>query len=365
MQKHLKAWENEMANYIGRAYQRGKGVSKRQAREEKHHGKHMIHSKNTAKHYEANIREYARFLHEQGVMDVLKINYKNTEAYIRKLIERGLSAHTIDQQKQAIQKLQDSVAFEKNRKKVKMINMEKIGEVLKESGKIRHADPNHQDRHKGAIISKEDALKLERTIASSRSPNALVAATMARFQKLTGARITAALRMTAKDVSADGKTVTFHNDKGGKTRVVRVDEGTAQLFRDLILGKKPNTPLFSFRDRNGHIMSLEKAGHSYHRIIYQARKRAGLTRASGAQLTSHSLRKVYANELMREVQAAPLSKLIESAKMLASNKNFRDKLNAETGGKITSANRWKAEQMIVSQALGHNRRDVLAFYLKK
>ncbi len=364
MEKNPKAWQNELGNYIQRAYREGKGQSKKNARQQPGGGKHLVHSKNTMQAYEQNAREFADFLYSQGITDVLKIKPAHSQAFIQSRIDKGLSAFTINQKREAIVKLQESVAA-KVGFKVKMMSQEEIATLMKAAGKIRHADPSHANRKSGAIITSDEAGRIRKALASSRSPNAAIASTLARFQEASGGRIAASLRLQVGDISPDGHTVKFENDKGGKTRVISVDDETAAQFRALIQGKKAGAPVFVFRDQRGEIMSIEKAGKSYHRLVKNAREKAGVVREVGAQATSHSFRKVYTNELMQRVQAAPLEKIIEGAKMLAKNKAFRDRLNKETGGAITSVNRWKAEQLIVSHSLGHNRRDVLTFYLQK
>jgi integrase len=364
VEKNPRAWQNELANHIQRAYREGKGQSKKLARQQPGGGKHLVHGKNTAKAYEQNAREFADFLYEQGITDVLKIKPAHSQAFIQSQIDKGLSAYTINQKREAIVKLQESVAA-KVGFKVKLIKNEEIGDMMKAAGKIRHADPSHADRKNGAIITQDEAERIRKALASSRSPNAQVAETLARFQEQSGGRIAASFRLKAGDVSPDGHVVKFKDDKGGKTRVITVDDETAAQFRALIAGKKPGAPVFVMRDQRGEIMSIEKAANSYHRLVKNARKKAGVLRETGAQATSHSFRKVYANELMERVKAAPLEKIIEGAKMLAKDPAFRARLNKETGGAITSANRWKAEQLIVSHSLGHNRRDVLTFYLRK
>ncbi len=363
MQKHPKAWANELSNYINRAhFERGKGVSKRTSRENSDDD-HRVHGKKTRKNYSADIRQFANFLHEKGVTDVLKIKPAHSEEFLRTQIEKRLSASTLNSKKQAIVKLQNAVAHEKGRKKVTMIDDEKTAEMLKAAQKIRHADPRHADRKKGAIITQNEATTIEKTLASSRSPNAKAAAGIEKMQTLTGARVSEAFSIKAGDVNVEGNAIKFKESKGGKTRVIHVDDETAQLFADLKRGKKDNTPLFTFRDHNGQIVAKDEAARSYHRLIKNARNQAGLGRESGAQITSHSFRKVYANELAQKLREAPLERVIQGARMLSNNPSFKKKLNDMTGGRITASNRWKAEQMIVSHTLGHNRRDVLAFYL--
>lgn len=365
MEKNPKAWANELGNYIQRAYREGKGQSKKLARQQPGGGKHLVHSKNTVQAYEQNAREFADFLYQQGVTDVLKIKPQHSQAFIQNQIDKGLSAYTINQKREAIVKLQEAVGKEKGRRKLEMIKNDEIGELMKSANKIRHADPSHADRRSGAIITQDEAERIRKALASSRSPNRQVAAALEKFQEQSGGRISASLRIQAGDISPDGHVVKFVDDKGGKTRVINVDDETAAQFRSLIQGKKAGAPVFVFRDAKGEIMSIEKASKSYHRLVKNAREKAGVVREVGAQATSHSFRKVYANELMQRVKEAPLEKIIEGARMLARDPAFRARLNKETGGAITSANRWKAEQLIVSHSLGHNRRDVLAFYLKK
>ena len=363
MQKHPKAWENELVNYMKRAYQRGHGVSKSAARKEKHGGKHMIHNDNTYNNYTSAIRQFARFIYEQGVTDVLKIKPQHSEAFMRQEIGKGNAAHTLSVKKEAIEKLANSVAFEKGRKSVHMINQEKVREAMNAAGKIRHADPTHEDRHKGAIISKQEAEKIIEALRSSRSPNAEVAAKLAEFQMMTGGRVSASYRFHVSDFNREKSSVRFNDDKGGKSRENREEKEKIDKIAGWAEGKKAGSLLLEFRDRRGNIMSIEKARESYSRLIQNARIKAGLDREKGAQITSHSFRKVYANELADKLRSEPLERIIQGAKMLSSDRNFRERLNKETGGKITEANRWKAEQMIISHALGHSRRDVLTFYL--
>jgi integrase len=303
-------------------------------------------------------------LYQQGVTDVLKIKPAHSQAFIQSQIDKGSSAYTINQKREAIVKLQESVA-QKVGFKVRLIKNDEIGDMMKTANKIRHADPSHADRKSGAIITSDEAEHIRKALATSRSPNRQVASALASFQEQSGGRISAALRLQAGDVSQDGHSVKFANDKGGKTRVIRVDDETAAQFRALVQGKKAGAPVFVMRDQDGEILSIEKAANSYHRLVKAARKKAGVVREVGAQATSHSFRKVFANELMQRVKEAPLEKIIEGARMLARDPAFRARLNKETGGAITSANRWKAEQLIVSHSLGHNRRDVLTFYLQK
>jgi site-specific recombinase XerD len=364
VEKNPRAWANELANHIQRAFQQGKGTSKKAARTKSDGGKHLVHSRNTASAYKQNAREFADYLYQEGITDVLKIKPQHSHAFIQAQIDKGLSAYTINQKRESIVKLQESVAA-KVGFKVKLIKNDEIGELMKSTGKIRHADPGHADRRSGAIITQDEAEHIRKAMSASRSPNASTAATLSRFQELSGGRIAAALRIQAGDISPDGKIVKFRDDKGGKTRVIAVDDETAAQFRELVAGKKPGAPVFVMRGQDGEIMSIEKAANAYHRLVKNAREKAGVTREVGAQATSHSFRKVYAQELMQRVQAAPLEKIIEGAKMLAKDPAFRARLNKETGGRITLENRWKTEQLIVSHSLGHNRRDVLTFYLKK
>jgi integrase len=114
-----------------------------------------------------------------------------------------------------------------------------------------------------------------------------------------GTRIGATLRIFPSDIDWERKTITIHNDKGGKGRTVVLDDGALDILktwaeRRKSLGINGHHPFFcaTFKQARGNHLD---PSHYRHKIA-RLRKRAKIER----RCHCHCLRHTAASELLEE-----------------------------------------------------------------
>lgn len=93
---------------------------------------------------------------------------------------------------------------------------------------------------------------------------------IAKICYLTGARVTAALNLKARDIDVEGNKITFFKDKGGLTRTVEIDKDTSDYLRTLKKGRKDDQNIFLYQRKDGTKKSVEEVRKAVSDIVKSA-----------------------------------------------------------------------------------------------
>jgi hypothetical protein len=313
--------------------------------------------------YLADVKTYIRWAYEKyGVTDFHFHRTNHAEVYITQKMADGHSPYSIFKIVHALAKYQ-AVLRHQYKYRARIIAK---GRVLEEFKKLKFRRRAAEVR-KSRKINLEQAQMITGRIAQSKSPNASIFSKVAEFQMMTGSRVTAALRIKRMDIDFENYTVTFVKDKGGRTRTVKVDKNYMEQLEQQVGNYSPRRPIFEIRQSSGRQMALRLARLEYQRVYRNAAIKCGLTGAS-----THSQRKAYAQsqyegllmlswhalreELVDEMSGDPKLRIKERIKKQTRTIN-RQRI---TRRRLT---REEMARLIVSIHLGHNRLDVMRFYI--
>ncbi|KUO97055.1 tyrosine-type recombinase/integrase [Ferroacidibacillus organovorans] len=349
---------------IAIAFKRGKAKVPRKSATERFKRTHT-HSHATTHNYARIADAFARFVYEQhGVTDLRFVSSAHGREFIEHCFTRfqegELAAGTAKTYVHALSKLQN-LAREQMRTRIRMINKDEMLARAKEIDAVRRL----ADAHKGLIITREQAQGMVELLAQSRSPNATVFSEMARFGMETGASITAALLIQVQDIDFKQNCVIFWNDKGGKDRVVQVDLAYMRHLAHLVEGRAPGRAVFEIRRQNGSLHRVETARKMAENLYRGQAEKIGLRGAN-----FHSQRKAFANsrynqykETNYKVLERDLSRRLSQSAQLAQK---MARLESRAGARHGAGRHFSHDQLariLVSMDLGHERLDVLRFYL--
>ena len=335
-----------------------RGQNKRQADDKQKKAKTF--AKNTTKNDLRITQDFARFVHERhGVTDPRFYKTEYGHEWVTNLLERfqrgELAAGSVKTYVHAVSKYQNMVRDQQNFR-ARIINVEAELARAKEAGAIRR----YANSEKGRIISHQEATHMVTAFKNGRSINSETMSHIAEFQLYTGSRITAALRIQVQHLNFDKNTVTFVADKGGKTRTVQVDPSYMQELKTLVEGKIPGRQVFEILKPNGTLKNIESSRKNIESAYARHAAKLGLEGAN-----THSQRKAFANDRYREYRALPSHEArAELARRASESKQLANKINKI--GRIYGEKRMsdeKVAKMLTSIDLGHERMDVLAWYL--
>lgn len=360
--KNLEQFQQQLAKIIQAGYYKG---SKKGATE--HVRNTHIFSRATMANYQNVVRDFTQFVFAQhGITDINFLRQAHGEEFIQHQLERfsrdEIAAGTVKTYIHALSKLQN-MARDQTGKRIRVINAEKALERANASGAIRH----YEDADKGRIINREQAEQMIHSLVESRSHNAQVLSEYARFSMETGSRISAGLRLQVKDLNFERNTVTFHSDKGGKTRTVLIDPKYMSHLKTLVEGKSSGRQVFELRNRKGHLLKISTARKQAENLYARHASKLGLEGAN-----YHSQRKAFANARYSEYKAMNYKALERDlARRMKDSPQLARKMQAlesKSGARHGSGRHYSHQQLaklLVSIDLGHERLDVLRFYLEK
>ena len=350
---------------IALLFKRGKAKVPRKSAPEGFKRTHT-HSHATTNNYARIADAFARFVYEKhGITDLRFITNTHGREFIEHCFTRfqegDLAAGTAKTYVHALAKLQN-MAREQMRTRIRVINKDEMLARAKEIDAVRRL----ANAHKGLIITREQAQRMVELLAESRSPNATVFSEMARFGMETGSRITSALLLHVQDIDFKRNCVIFWNDKGGKDRVVQVDPAYIRHLAHLVEGRAPGRAVFEVRRQDGSLHRVETARKMAENVYRTYAEKIAL---HGANF--HSQRKAFAGMRYEQYKQTnykllerELSKRISESAQLARKIERLERHSGERHGAGRHFSHDQLARILVSMDLGHERLDVLRFYLQ-
>lgn len=361
--KTLEEFRNDIQRIFERAEYRGPKGDK-----DEHFVETHTFRKGTSKTYLSQVNAYANWVYEQyGVTDFHFLKPRYAEEYIQTKIDGSktgkVAVSTIKTTIHGLAKYQNLLRDQFDCR-VRVINKEKMLNILKDNNMIREL----KNSRKGRIISREMAMNIVEKIRTIESPHADTMSRVLRFQLETGSRISASLRVQVKHLDFNNKTVKFVGDKGNKTRVVTVDPTYMRELQEYVEDKKAGTQVFEFKNSKSYL-SITQARKMIERYYNRLAKELNIKGAN-----THSQRKAYANVRRKYYSTLSTTSLKSDLKLRINidktdRTKHRLKRFSRRRGAIKKANRKlsreQMELLLVSLDLGHNRIDVLRYYLSK
>ena len=263
-----------------------------------------IHKKNnsstTWKNYTREMKAYENWLiKEKGLKDITRAKPKHGIEYMEMLMEKnrnGVRGGSVDKMNafihglHALQSLcRESGVF----RGLKLGNKEDLKQMKNDNGFIRKSDET------SCLKANENDFKVfKESLERSKSPQKETIITIAQIQRGVGCRISEAIDMKKEDITInkDGTAIVYIKGKGGLERWVEVrDKETVKFLKETTEDKKGGSFVVQIKDRDGNDKTHEKAIAQAMDVMEKAGERAGLER-NGAKYTSHSNRKVFAQE---------------------------------------------------------------------
>ena len=320
--------------------------------------------KNTRKTYESQALTFAEFLNaEYQVTDFPYIKPGMSEHFIGEMVVKAyhgeMAVSSVKTTIHALAKLQDILRHQKDYR-IRIINKEK------QLGRLRALNM----KRSAFVVSEVKANRISESVAIEmilvfrhgtivRSKLRDTMADVLEFQLFTGSRISAVFRLAVEDLDFATCMVTFRHDKGNKTRTVEVDPDYMQKLQRMVEGKKPGRQVFEMFDRKGQLSSIENSVKRIERWSHEVAEALGVRGAN-----THSYRKVFAQHRYEMYQTLSKTQL---KKRIA--KRVREDETGRIGQRISKYGRdmsiEKMAALLTSMDLGHNRLDVLVWYLNR
>lgn len=161
-------------------------------------------------------------------------------------------------------------AVETNVLKGKDVNfgdMDSIRQELKESNFIRHS--------KSSSIIRANPDQCEKVLSNIQNQGyntsiRELAYNVSKVSYETGGRISGVLKIRPQDVDFKNNTVTFHKDKGGLTRTVKISPDTTKMLQELSVGKKDSQMIFGAKKKDGTFKSVTETRKAVERVVKDA-----------------------------------------------------------------------------------------------
>ena len=249
------------------------------------------------------IHTYERWLQrEYGLKDITRSKPKHAQAYIDQMLDkqrrgvRGGSPSTINSFIHTLHSFSNLAKDGDTRP----CSWEKKNDCLNTKTNIKQRKASETTC---LMANAEDFKKVIGEIERFRSPQKQKVIEIHRIQRGVGCRIQEAIGMKKEDVQFyNDKAIIYISDyaKGGLERWVTVrDKETIELLKERTENKRDDAFIFQLKDRKGNDKSIESSINLVQDVIDKAVNRAGVERG-GARYSSHSGRKVYAQEKVNE-----------------------------------------------------------------
>lgn len=348
--------------------------------------------------YCSKVKTYEKWLQEEkGLKDITRAKPKHAQEYLDIMLEkrangaRGGSPSTINSFIHSLHAFSQLAKESKIYRPMQLGKKEKLLEYKNNAGVLRKSEESTCLR-----ATPEEFSRVITEIERSKSPQKELVKEIQQIQRGVGCRISEVIGMKKEHIEyrPNGTASVYIKGKGGLERWVEVrDKDTIQLLKDKTEGKKDGNFVVQVKDRNGNDKNHEAATDLVKSVIRNAADRAGVER-DGAKYSSHSARKVYAqeqvdkyakmsekqlrNELARRISNYPLgkgghNKLKE--KYESELQEIRNKIRLEIPGKRTKEEGLKkrAERefnhkelclFLCSVDTGHFRISIMRYYCK-
>jgi len=348
--------------------------------------------------YCSKVHTYEKWLQEEkGLKDITRAKPRHAQEYIDLMIQkrengvRGGSPSTINSFIHSLHAFSQLAKESKIYRPMQLGKKEKLLEYKNDAGILRKSSESTC-----LMATPSEFSRVISEIERSKSPQKQLVKEVQQIQRGVGCRISEVIGMKKEHIEyrSDGTASVYIKGKGGLERWVEVrDKDTIQLLKDKTEDKKEGTFVVEVKDRQGNDKSHEASVKLVQSVIDKAVDRAGVER-DGARYSSHSARKVYAqeqvdkyskmsekqlrNELARRISNYPLgkgghNKLKEKYESVV--QEVRNKIRLEIDGKRTKEqglelrknrelNHKELSLFLTSVDTGHFRLSIMRYYCK-
>lgn len=253
---------------------------------------------------------------------------------------------------------------------------------------------NYQDRREnfksiGAVVEKTEITAVKVDLATAQkvhqhidtsTPNGKATQDINRLQSILGGRISATLRLTARDIklndSKNSVTAKFIKDKNKFTRTVPVNnlsKNDYQFVKNLVGNKTGGQKLFNMKDSNGNTMSDKRARQIVQEHTKKAAVKAGVYK-DGQRFNTHSNRKGFAQATYDRTKYYSKARIYrEISQYLDLQGSNREQIRGRLKNELKRINKYRTEHgkskrsfsheeariLHVSLLLGHSRMNVV------
>ena len=314
----------------------------------------------------AVIREANRLF---GITRFKELTPEMTQHLIINKINRGESAQTIRKMVHALEFFQTHAtqtgAFKENQ--INITNHASNLQLLKDNNVIRRSSDSHRYR-----ATKEESIKVIEEMAKVDP----FLADIAKYQLLTGFRVSEAIRQQEKNINVAPDRVKSEKAKGGLTNVIAIDhlnQEEKQFLNDLKNKADEETGRIFERQtkiKDDRYKSDERIRQEVTKLAHECAKNLGIGGA-GKTFSSHSFRGAFALERVKfyaknasVIDQIIADKIKEQPRLKQKYKNFEDRIKNHTKNpKAYEIQPYQKIQWALSTDLNHSRQDIARFYI--
>ena len=305
-----------------------------------------------------------------GVSEWKHLKKEHTEAILQDKIEKGESGQNIRKVMSALDYFQKHATKTRvfKEKHIDLTDHPKNLKMLKDKSVERSYLKSHRYR-----ASKEESLAV---IEEMEKRNPFLAA-IARYQLLTGFRVSEAIRQEFSHIDLDNDRHGAFKAKGGLNNIVHTGHHASDdkaFVANLIANhdKETNRIFRRQKDDAGNYKSDEQIRLAITRLASRCAKKLGIG-GDGLTFSSHCFRGSFGNDRMKyyaknhvDIDRIIQEKIKEQPRLEKKYDNFEKRIK----GKVSEKNRHKREiqlfekiQWLVSTDLNHSRQDIARYYV--
>ena len=232
---------------------------------------HIIKSLSAKSNLKDFAHDFASFIkNEYGVKQVKQITPDMCQSYIERKSAEGCSLKTI---------------------KTYQSNFLKISKCVNKTFNIRTDYSVSVDENK---IEKTETIKqysftraeMEKILNAPRTCDSLNAL---KFAYWNGTRVNTLERLEVRHINFKDNEITIFKDKGGRTRIIEMNEDTAKLLKEQIKGKNPQDKVFNIKK------------NSVNKYLRRRCEKLNICTPNGEIKSGvHSIRKLWAEEFAKK-----------------------------------------------------------------
>lgn len=293
---------------------------------------------------------------------------EQTQSIIQDRIDSGQKPNTIRKVVHALDYIQNHATATrvfKEEGEMNIINHDYMLNTLKEQKIIRHSEDSH--RYKASPDEAEAVLKEMEKI----NP---YLASIARYEYLTGFRISESIRQKAEYIKDDRHLAI--KAKGGLNNVVYTNHHTAEekaFIDDLKANPETSTGRIFHRqpDGDGGFKSDEQIRRAVTQLASRCADKLGIKGPKGETFSSHSFRGAFALNRMdhyaanyKNIDQIIADKIREQPRLAKKYENFENRIKEKTNDPDGRDIRiYEKIQWLVSTDLNHSRQDIVRYYV--
>lgn len=306
-----------------------------------------------------------------GVTEWKHLKQEHTEKIIQDKIARGESAQNIRKVIHSLDYFQSHATVTRvfKEKHIDVTDHKKNLKMLKDNKIIRKSEDSHRYRATKdeclAVIKEME--KYDKTLAD-----------MARYQLLTGFRVSEVIRQKEEYVHLVSSKHESIKSKGGLDNIVHTNHHTNDekaFVAALVSNPEPVTNRIFHRpkDEKGNYKSDTQVRQALTRLASRCAKRLGIGGGDSGTFSSHCFRGSFSNDRMKyyarhwyDIDQIIEDKIYEQPRLREKYKNFEKRIK----DKVSESKRDEREiqlyekiQWLVSTDLNHSRQDISRFYV--